>query len=236
MKLTILAMVGLVAATSAHAASFDCTKAATVDERAVCADPRLSAMDTLLGRAFAEAKKAAAADAEDTARLMAIARVFLAQRHACGATRSCLIASYAGALDGYVSVGSTVTIPSWVDAPLIADGKAPPSRSLPTVPGRCVTTQVEGVTPRLGDGGPVKPSDFDMGTAINFSNGGHQVSYEREPALIASRPGDSVVMCLISIPQLCPPGDDRGRSYMVTNRRTQQTWTLGDSQHMCGGA
>jgi uncharacterized protein len=236
MKLAILVIVGLAAATSVQAASFDCTKAATVDERAVCADPRVSAMDTLLGQAFAEAKKSSASDPQDAAKMMAIARVFLAQRHACGATRSCLIASYAGALDGYATIGSTVRIPSWVDASTIADGKAPQSRSLPTAPGQCVSTEVTDVTPRLGDGGAVKPSDYDSGTAIDFSNGGHQVSYDREPALIGSRRGDNVVMCLIAIPRLCPPGDDRGRSYIVTNLRTQQTWTLGDSQHMCGGA
>jgi uncharacterized protein len=236
MRLAFLTIVCLTAASSAEAASFDCAKAVAVEEHAVCADPRLSALDSTLGQAFAEAKKFAASDRQDMARLMAVARIFLAQRHACGARQSCLIASYAGALEGYRNVGSTIAIPAWIDAPGIADGDAPPSSSLPTRPGQCVATQVAEVGPRLSDGGPIKPEDFDSGTAISFTNGGVQVSYEREPALIESRRGDNVVMCLLAIPQLCPPGDARGRSYIVTNMRTRRTWTLGDSQHMCGGA
>lgn len=232
----VLGLILAGAACAGHAASFDCNKAATDEETAVCDDPKLSEMDTLLGRAFAEAKKSSASDKEDSARTMAIARVFLAQRGTCGSKRSCLIASYAGALEGYTTVGSSVSIPSWVDAPTIADGRAPQSRSLPTVAGQCVSTQIAEVTPRLGDGGKPKPEDFDSGTAVDFANGGHQVSYNREPALLNSRRGDTVVMCLIAVPQLCPRDDDRGKSYLVTNTRTHQTWTLGDSQHMCGGA
>lgn len=232
----LLAIAALLIVTPAMAASFDCGKAATEDERAVCADPKLSGMDTLLGRAFAEAKKSSSDDKDSMAKTMAVARVFLKQRHACGAERSCLVGAYVGALDGYANNGSRVEIPSWVDAPAIAGGKAPPSSALPGKLGSCVSTSVTAVHPRLGDGGPIKDEDYNSGTGIEFANGGYQVSYDREPALIASHRGDKVIMCLISTPQLCPPGDDRGRSYTVTNVRTQETWTLSDSQHMCGGA
>ena len=79
-------------------------------------------------------------------------------------------------------------------------------------------------------------SDYDFGTGVDFENGGYQVSYEREEALLRSKPGDPVVMCLVSIPHGCPPGDERGREFAVTNERTGETWTLPDSQHSCGGA
>ena len=62
------------------------------------------------------------------------------------------------------------------------------------------------------------------------------VSYESVPAVDASRPGDPVRTCLVAVPQGCPPGDDRGREYRTTNRRTGRSWTLPDAQHMCGGA
>lgn len=126
--------------------------------------------------------------------------------------------------------GSSVRPPSWVDALTIARGNAPTSGSLPKAPGQCISTQVARVAPRLNGG------DYESGTSVTFTNGGYQVSYDREPALIGSNPGDRVVMCLTAIPQNCPVGDDRGRSYMVTNLRTRQTWSLGDSQHICGGA
>ena len=52
----------------------------------------------------------------------------------------------------------------------------------------------------------------------------------------ASRPGDVVRVCLVSIPRPCPPGDKRGRVYKTTNLRTHGEWTLPDSEHSCGGA
>ena len=60
----------------------------------------------------------------------------------------------------------------------------------------------------------------------------------RDEAITRLRPapGDKVLMCLVAIPHDCPPGDDRGRVYTVTNMRTAATWTLPDSQHSCGGA
>jgi hypothetical protein len=45
-----------------------------------------------------------------------------------------------------------------------------------------------------------------------------------------------VRICLVSLPQNCPPGDTRGRIYKTTNLRTRQSWTLPDSEHSCGGA
>ena len=226
----------LTSSLAAKAASFDCVKASTVEEHAVCADPNLSALDSRLGQAFAQSKKDAASDPQEMTRVMAVAHIFQKQRQECGSAKSCLVASYAGALDGYGSTGSTMQIPSWIDADAISGGKAPPSDTVPKSPGQCVSTRVAEVHPRLGGDGPVKSTDYDAGTGVEFDNGGHQVSYSREQGLITSYPGDTVVMCLISIPQACPPGDDRGRSYLVTNMRTKKTWTLPDSQHMCGGA
>ena len=61
-------------------------------------------------------------------------------------------------------------------------------------------------------------------------------SYDTVAAIIKSRPGDPVKMCLVSIPRGCPPGDNRGRMYKTTNLRTHGVWTLPDAEHRCGGA
>lgn len=214
-----------------RAASFDCARAAAPDERAVCADPQLSAFDTALGRAYAEAR--AATKPEGIPALLAMARHVLADRRLCGPTRACLLAVYMSALRDYQNYGSTVAAPENVTAAELAGGQAPDSTALPTRLGRCVTTRVVSVTPRL-EGEP--PGSFQTGTAINFGNGGHQVSYETEPKLIASRPGDRAVMCLTAVPHDCPRGDDRGKVYDVTNLRTGGSWSLPDLQHSCGGA
>jgi len=74
------------------------------------------------------------------------------------------------------------------------------------------------------------------GTIVNLTNGIYLVSYEDIVQLQRSRPGDKVKLCLLAIPEDCPPGDDRGRVYSLLNYRTNGYTEMPDSQHMCGGA
>lgn len=215
----------------AAAASLDCARATAPDERAVCEDSRLSDLDSALGRANTQAR--AQAGREGVAKLTIVARGIMADRRACGTAWGCLAAVYLGGLQSYQEFGSTVPVTGGFTALEIAGGAAPESRRLPARPGQCVTTRVVGIGARL-EGEP--PGSFESGTSVDFANGGHQVSYEQEAGIIASRPGDPVVMCLTSIPRACPPGDDRGRVYIVTSLRNRLSWLLPDSQHMCGGA
>ena len=106
---------------------------------------------------------------------------------------------------------------------------------LPTQIGQCTNTTVKDVTTRLQDGTTNRPI-AGSGSAVDFANGGYQVSYDTIAAIDQSRPGDPVTMCLVSIPKGCPPGDKRGITYKTTNLRTHSIWTLPDSEHMCGGA
>ncbi len=78
-----------VAATSAAAqASFDCSRAGTMVEHAICSDPALAALD----RDVAEAYGAARAGQPSTVRdqLLAEQRARLAARDGCGSDRTCL--------------------------------------------------------------------------------------------------------------------------------------------------
>ncbi|HET6378967.1 MAG TPA: hypothetical protein VFG05_11785 [Methylocella sp.] len=106
---------------------------------------------------------------------------------------------------------------------------------LPQRIGECAGTRIKEVSTRLTDGATGKPVP-GSGSAVSFENGGYQVSYDTVPALEQSRAGDPVRMCLVAIPKNCPKGDDRGRQYKTTNLRTHKSWTLRDSQHLCGGA
>jgi hypothetical protein len=109
-------------------------------------------------------------------------------------------------------------------------GMAPAGAApLPTRVGACSTTTVKQVETRL-EGVP------GSGSAIAYENGGYQVSYDTIPAVEASRPGDPVRLCLVSIPKNCPPADARGRVYRATNLRTKAGWTAPDAEHSCGGA
>ncbi|MCR0984440.1 lysozyme inhibitor LprI family protein [Roseomonas populi] len=221
----------LAAPPAGRAASFDCARAAAPDERAVCADPRLSELDDLLGAANRQARAEATSD--EAPRLTVVARGILADRRGCGARRGCLLAVYAGGIESYRRFGSSTSLPNWLSATDMAEGAAPESNAPPARIAACTATRVADIGARLeGEG----PGEFSSGTSVVFANGVRQVSYEREEAVIASKPGDRVVMCLTVIPRACPPGDDRGRYYSVTNLRTRASWSLPDSQHLCGGA
>ena len=99
---------------------------------------------------------------------------------------------------------------------------------LPTHIGQCAKTKIKWIGTRLGTPG--------SGSAVNFTNGGHQVSYSTVPAIVHSKVRDRVRICLVSVPKHCPPGDHRGKKYKTTNLRTHRHWTLYDSEHLCGGA
>jgi hypothetical protein len=101
--------------------------------------------------------------------------------------------------------------------------------------GTCVRTTIGSVTQRLEDGRSHRVIP-DSGSAVEFANGLYQVSYEQVPAVNQSRRGDPVFVCLMRLPDHCPPGDARGKLYTTTNLRTEESWTLPDSEHGCGGA
>ena len=105
---------------------------------------------------------------------------------------------------------------------------------MPKHVGDCATTKVARIETRLidGDGKPVAGS----GSAVDFVNGGYQVSYDQVAAIDASRPGDPADVCLVSVPKGCPKGDHRGKIYKTVNQRSHGQWTLPDAEHSCGGA
>jgi hypothetical protein len=115
---------------------------------------------------------------------------------------------------------------------LAAAGQSPAWK--PARVGACAATTVKRVGQRLEDGsGKAVPNS---GSQVELANGVIGVSYDQVPAVNRSRAGDRVRVCLASLPTHCPPGDDRGRFYKVTNLRTKQSWSLPDAEHLCGGA
>jgi len=114
-------------------------------------------------------------------------------------------------------------------AALLLTKRSGNAAGLPAQVGDCSDTTIKTIGTRL-DGVP------GSGSMMTFSNGGQQVGYDTVAAIEASRVGDAVRMCLVSLPQNCPPGDNRGRVYRTTNLRTNQSWERADSSHICGGA
>lgn len=92
MMRTMVAVMALLAATPAVAQSYDCGKAETADEKAVCASPRLSALDSEMAGIYRDIRQCALmgtrGDVTDSQ------RAFMAQRAACGADDGCLVKLY----------------------------------------------------------------------------------------------------------------------------------------------
>ena len=232
---TILAC-GILGTASARAdgPSFDCRKASLPAEKAICADPQLSAIDLLVSRAFKDFEPAFGGDKRK------IARGLIADRNACKADTACIVSALSNALQTYGAA------PPWVQdynialigkKALEAAARNPngTDQPLPSAIGQCASTHIKTLTTRLGDD-PLETASPDGGSAATFTNDGTAVSYDRDPGLAASKVGEPVEMCLISIPRDCPKNDERGRIYYGIDLAIKGSWALPDSEHLCGGA
>lgn len=227
---------GMVGAAPAWAdgPSFDCGKASLPAEKAICADPRLSAIDLLISEAFKDFEPSFGGDKRK------IARGLIADRNACKSDTACIASALNKALQTYGSA------PSWVQdynmaligkKALEAAARNPGEidQPLPSTIGQCASTHIETLTARLGDD-PLATASPEAGSAATFTNGGTAVSYDREPGLAAAKVGEPVVMCLMSLPRDCPKDDERGQVYYGIDLAIKGSWALPDSEHLCGGA
>lgn len=203
------------------APSFDCTRAKADDEQAICSSRKLAELDVIIAKGYADlvrriGKKEAAF----------VGGPLLKRRQACKSDTGCIYRRGAEFVRVLAARGARVSLPDWIDAAAGLQNQA-----LPAAVGKCAKTTIDDIGARLmGD------YAFSSGTSVAFANGGYQVSYQSEPAILGSRLGDPVTICLKRLPQDCPPGDERGKEYETTNARTGKSWTLPDSAHSCGGA
>lgn len=80
---------------AAAAASFPCAKAGTPTEKAICANPAVSALDERLAAAFKAALQRLGTESSDTqTALKADQKAWLAERNGCGADAACLRTQY----------------------------------------------------------------------------------------------------------------------------------------------
>lgn len=195
----------------ARAASFNCAKAASPTELAICSSPALSALDAQLGAAWAQRV------ARDPG-LRPIERGWIAVRDVgCGKDVRCLTRMTRARL-------------AWLKS------GAPMPTALPRTPGTCSASRIKAVGYRLGDGIGLVGDSEGSGSMVVEANGAQEVFYDQIPDMDHSRAGDAALVCLIDLPHDCPPGDVRGKVYGVANLRTGGAWSGPDSEHLCGGA
>ena len=226
---TLLAAIFSLAAYAAAQAgpSFDCNQATADDEIAICSSSQLSELDNLMAAGFQFLRLHLGKTQANK-----VAKPLLSLRQSCGSDADCIMQRQIDAVETYRKLGAPLHLPKWASAssaPSTDDVSS--ADAMPTAVGACSQSTIAAIGGRLeGD------DSFESGTSVSFANDGGQVSYDREEAIIGSKVGDPVRICLVSIPKGCPPGDDRGKVYRTTNLRTGESWELSDSQHECGGA
>ena len=231
-----LPILGLLVAlpASAQAPSFDCAKARLPDEKTICSDEKLAQLDVIIATGL----KQITGDLAQIAREDAVTG--LLDRHACESNKVCILDNQADLIASLQESGAKVSLPAWITSyrlSLLNESRAQFVAGLPKSVGVCTKTTITKISTRFGD--PLKPptpNEIDPGSAVEYADKGFQTSYSYDAALKASADGDEVILCLVSLPRNCPPGDDRGKVYSATNLRTQGSWIMPDAQHMCGGA
>jgi len=218
----------VLSSTPAAAASFDCTKAQSKDEIAICKNAYLGEMDSLVSAAYATYEA-------EFQKKGAVAKAFLADRRACAGDEACIATVQSRMLETYGSA------PPWVydfakalmaRKAWILSRKGSEANHAPQI-GECVVTRISSFTTRFGE--PVTDDNADAGASIGFAAGVGQVSYDRD-GLYGVKNGDRSVVCLMSRPHDCPDGDDRGIYYFTYDIDANAQWDMADAQHMCGGA
>ncbi len=123
----VLAVLGLAAGfggTPALAAdegpSFDCAKASTPDEIAICGDAALSALDRLYTKAYRSLKRAG-----HRREALATARETMRRRGRCGADASCIAEVLTQAVEDFAAMGAQIAPPSNAEPTGWAEDHAP---------------------------------------------------------------------------------------------------------------
>jgi uncharacterized protein len=89
------AVAGLAAlASPANAASFDCSKAATPTEHAICDNPQLSSLDEQTAGLYYTLISNGSLSAPQLGKVKTAQTKFLGQRDSCGANYNCLVDAY----------------------------------------------------------------------------------------------------------------------------------------------
>jgi uncharacterized protein YecT (DUF1311 family) len=199
-------------------ASFECQKALNRTEKLICSDTTLSESDGFQN--FMYRRLLRHSPVAEHAKIRSGQRLWLKRRDAC-ADKKCL-------LDIYYAREDSLREESERQDRIL---RRPVSQT-----GQCQVTTIEYIGPRLANVPTSDDRPDEAGTSVGFTNGVWLVSYAFERPVARSTLGDRARVCLVSIPKHCPPGDDRGRVYAVTNLHTGGKWRMPDAEHMCGGA
>jgi uncharacterized protein len=90
--------------------SFDCNRATTATEEAICSSTELSEMDSLVAAGYEYVRKKLG-----KAEAIRISRPLLRDRQACGSDSNCIFQKQIDAVKSYQSLGAPIALPGWVN-------------------------------------------------------------------------------------------------------------------------
>lgn len=223
----LMLFISLCFSLSARAASFDCKKAVSKVEQAICADARLSKMDKELAGAYQAALKQ---PGNQSSYLKKSQIAWLKERNSCESDTSGM----------YKNLKSCLT--DYYDSRIVELSQL---AYLPQRLNSCVDNIIVGKTTRF-PGAKVG----ELGGEILVLTGNHLGFYVVSVDGLADEQNtdkymfktknfalkDKVKICLNYIPADCPADDDRGKHYSITNYKNHKSFIGTPNWHSCGGA
>jgi uncharacterized protein len=200
-----------------QAASFDCAKAATPVEKAICTDGELSGLDEEMARLYKRAMQHG-----DAGEIKSGQKTWLKERNGCGNDNGCIKDQYNYRIS---DLARAVYLPQELDtcSTLVIDKKL---------------TRFDGATPGESGGEVIVGMEHNLGFYVmsvdDLPESENSDKYMFDTDDFAE--GDKVKVCLTSIPPDCPPGDDRGKEYHITNYKNGKSFSGTPDWHSCGGA
>lgn len=211
-----ISSIALTLASPTFAASFDCSKAATKVEKTICTDDELSSLDEDMAGLYKKALQTG-----DASGVKAAQKIWLKDRNDCS-DAECIKDQYNYRIS---DLARAVYLPQSVHScsDLTIDKKL---------------TRFEGATPGEAGGEVIVGMEHNLGFYVISVDGMSETEnadkYMYNTEDFAE--GDEVNVCLDSIPDDCPPGDDRGKTYTITNYKNDKSFTGTPDWHSCGGA
>ncbi len=192
-------------------------------EKAICANPELSKLDDDMLRTYK-----AAQEKGDATAIKGAQKAWLRDRNSCvttkigGSLESCLKMAYQDRLQE-------------INQGMLLPGKLNTCTELTLV---TKATRFEGATPGESGGEVYMQMNNDIGFFV-LSVAGLPKNANSDKHMYHTADfgkGDKLSVCLIRVPKDCPPGDDRGKEYRITNPKNQKSFTGTPDWHSCGGA
>lgn len=191
--------------------SFDCNKAKSYSEILVCSNTELSYKDNLIAALYRNFLVGDSKIENQNHQIKQSQIFWIKSRNKCN-NQNCVGDTYNSRI-----------------SELKSQIAYKPTNETKKVLGACFLDKIKSIEPRLNNG------SFDSGVFSDYESGTRAVSYDAQSEVIKSRPGDNIIVCLKSLPDNCPVGDERGAVYFTHNLRTGENWVLPADSHSCGG-